>query len=237
MCVGTINPTVVEMGCLGLKKERTSWFIGYGPSPFNWLNPDCAPFNLFLYTGWLLVKSFCTFILFCALSFVYYDRKGSFQVSDYSNNCVNVLQLVQWHGGSTSRKGSVEAVGIDTGTQPVSSSGDVASSESSTDATSAQCTKEVLQADEQKRDLAFAYILTSVDASCRAMVRRVRCPREASRLWLDTFKFVSEASIDAKLTCLQAISMQKDEHVVEYSSSIVGLVSELQDAEHDVSEV
>lgn len=111
------------------------------------------------------------------------------------------------------------------------------SSDIDTDVANAQCTKEILETDGQKRDLALAYLLTSVDANFKAMVCRVRFPHEALQLLRDTFQGVSEASIEARPTHFQAISTKKGEHAVEYSTRIVGLVGELQDAGHDVSKV
>ena len=51
------------------------------------------------------------------------------------------------------------------------------------------------------------------------------------------FQVVSETAIDSKLMQLQAISMNKGESVVEYSSRIIGLVSELENAGHKISVV
>lgn len=70
-----------------------------------------------------------------------------------------------------------------------------------------------------------------------AMICQVQCPHEALRLFDDTSQIVSEASIDAKFTRLQALSMHKGEHVVVYLSRLVGQVGELQDAGHNVSEI
>lgn len=93
------------------------------------------------------------------------------------------------------------------------------------------------EVDEQKRDSALAYILTSVDNSCKAMVWQMRCPNKAWNTLKETFKSVSEASTDAKLSRLQAVVLKKGEHIVEYSKRILGLVSELENAGHVVSEV
>lgn len=43
--------------------------------------------------------------------------------------------------------------------------------------------------------------------------------------------------MDAKLSQFQFMTLNKGEHVVEYSSPISGLASELEDAGHSVSEV
>lgn len=59
---------------------------------------------------------------------------------------------------------------------------------------------ELSEADAQKRDLALAYIVTSVDQSCKAIVRQLRCPKVALKTQRATFQFVCEASVDAKLS-------------------------------------
>lgn len=90
---------------------------------------------------------------------------------------------------------------------------------------------------EQKKDLALAYILTSVSNSCKPAVRKVRCPTEAWNKLRTMFQAVSEASIDAKLTKLQNIQMAKGEKVIEYSNRVEELVSELESAGHHTSGV
>lgn len=89
----------------------------------------------------------------------------------------------------------------------------------------------------QKRDLALAYIVTSIDPTCKAVVRKVRCPAKAWKLLRTMFQAVSEASIDAKLSALQSIRLDKGEKVVGYSNRILDLVNELESAGHQVSEV
>lgn len=54
----------------------------------------------------------------------------------------------------------------------------------------------------QKRDLALAHIMCTVDTSIKGMVRTVRCPSEAWGVLRGTFCVVSEASIDAILSKL-----------------------------------
>lgn len=93
------------------------------------------------------------------------------------------------------------------------------------------------EANKQKRDLALEYILTSVDESCKAMVRMMRCPRKPWSTLQETFKAVSEACIDAKLLQLQARVLMKGKHIVKYSSRILELVSRLENAGHVISEV
>lgn len=86
------------------------------------------------------------------------------------------------------------------------------------------------EADETKRDLALTYILTFVDSSCKGIIRQVRCPQETCVTLCKTFQTVSEASIDAKLSKLQALTHRKGEHIVEYSNRFVDLIGELQGA-------
>lgn len=74
------------------------------------------------------------------------------------------------------------------------------------------------KADEQKRDLALAYIHTSVDNTCEAIIRRMRCPRAAWKELKKTFQSVAEVAINAKLSQLQAVSLKKGENIVEYLS-------------------
>lgn len=68
------------------------------------------------------------------------------------------------------RKRLLRFVGNDNATQPVSSSGDIASPESNTDDASAQCIKKPSETDEQKRDLVLTYILTSMVANFKVTV-------------------------------------------------------------------
>lgn len=51
-----------------------------------------------------------------------------------------------------------------------------------------------------------------------------------------TFMLVQEKSVDAKLSQLQAMILQKGEYIVKSSSQILGLLSELKNAEHVVPE-
>lgn len=57
--------------------------------------------------------------------------------------------------------------------------------------------------EEKQKDLALAYILTSVGSSCKAMIRQTSCPRVAWNTINKAFKSVGEVAIDAKLTQLQ----------------------------------
>lgn len=87
---------------------------------------------------------------------------------------------------------------------------------------SAQRSKDMAEAERQKCDLALACIVTSIDHTCRAMIRAMRCSREVWKTLKVTFQTVSEASIDAKLTQLQEVKLAKSEIVVEYLSRIFG---------------
>lgn len=80
-------------------------------------------------------------------------------------------------------------------------------------------------------------ILTSVNSSCKALIRQTRCPRPSWNTLEETFKSVSEAKIDTKLSQLQAMILKKGERIVEYLSRILGLVAGLENAGHVVTEV
>lgn len=80
----------------------------------------------------------------------------------------------------------------------------------------------------QEKDLVLAYILTSIDKSCKEMVRKVTCPAEAWAILKATFSAVSESSFDAKLSKLQAVKLQKSETMFAYSKRILDLISELE---------
>lgn len=86
------------------------------------------------------------------------------------------------------------------------------------------------ETEETKRDLALAYLVTSIDTSCKSMVRTMRCPRTVWRSLRNMFQSASQAAIDAKLTQLQSISLNNGENIVEYSSRLLGLNGELKDA-------
>lgn len=53
----------------------------------------------------------------------------------------------------------------------------------------------------------------------------------------ETFQSVCEASVDAMLSQLQGVSLEKGENIIEYSRRIVGLVGGLDCAGHFVSKV
>lgn len=69
------------------------------------------------------------------------------------------------------------------------------------------------------------------------MTYAVRRLPEARRTLKLTFQTASEASIEAKLTLLQEMKFAKSESVVDYSSRILGLVSELESAGPKVTNI
>lgn len=83
------------------------------------------------------------------------------------------------------------------------------------------------EADIQKRDLALAYIIASLDATCKASDRQLRCPDEAWRTLKEMFQAVSEASVDSKLFQLQAVTLCKGSKIIEFSNRVLELVNEL----------
>lgn len=93
------------------------------------------------------------------------------------------------------------------------------------------------EAETQKRNLADAYTLTSVDSSCKMIFKLVKCPYEPMITLCKTLQSVSNSAINAKLLQLILTSLKKEENIVEYSSRTVRLVWELEDAVHAVSMV
>lgn len=87
----------------------------------------------------------------------------------------------------------------------------------------------------RKRDLALAYLLMSIDASCKATVMTMRDPRLIWGKLKKSYQAVSEAAIDAKLTKLQGVRMTQNEPVIQYSNKIENLVNELAAAGHIVT--
>lgn len=65
----------------------------------------------------------------------------------------------------------------------------------------------------------------------------MRCTREVWNTLKVTLQSASEAEIDAMLTNLQNIKLAKRESVVEYSSLIMGVISELESAGHTVTNI
>lgn len=101
----------------------------------------------------------------------------------------------------------------------------------------AQAGSEMTEAECQKCDLALAYVFTSIDFTCNAMVRSIRRTRGISKLLKTAFHPVSKAAIGAKLTQLQEVMLTKGESVVNYSSCILRSVSERESADHKVRNI
>lgn len=87
----------------------------------------------------------------------------------------------------------------------------------------------------QKRDLTLVHILTSIESTCKALVRTVHCLAEARHLLKSTFQGVSEASIDAKLWKLPTVKLERGEKILAYSNWIVELASEVDTAGLEIS--
>lgn len=72
-----------------------------------------------------------------------------------------------------------------------------------------------MEQEAMRVDLSLAYILTSVDNSCKPLFRQVWGPNRARSVLCDTLHTVSEAAIDVKLTNLQALTLKRGEYIVE----------------------
>lgn len=103
-------------------------------------------------------------------------------------------------------------------------------------AASSPCSGE-LEWEVRKRYLALAMILTAVDSSRKTLVRRRRCIWKAWQTLKDVFKAISESLIDAKQAFLQSATFEKGERVVKFSSNVLELEHELEDAGHKVTEI
>lgn len=91
------------------------------------------------------------------------------------------------------------------------------------------------EADVQKRNLALAYIVTSIDATCKASFWKLRCPAKAWRTLNEMFQAVSEAAVDSKLCQFQAMTLGISEEFIQFSNRVLELVSELRSSRHQVS--
>lgn len=100
-----------------------------------------------------------------------------------------------------------------------------------------EVSKAPIEADETKRDRALAYILTSVDNSCKSIVWQVRCRQNVWVTLRETIQKVSKAAIDAELSKSQALTVKKEQHIVEYSNRLVKLIRELEGAGQSVTVV
>lgn len=63
-------------------------------------------------------------------------------------------------------------------------------------------------------DLALAYIVTSIEPTCKAVVRKTRCPGKPWKVLRTKFQAVSKVSFEAKLSALQSRRLDKGEKVV-----------------------
>lgn len=88
--------------------------------------------------------------------------------------------------------------------------------------------EEIRGKEVQKRDLALADIVIAASQNCKAAVRKIRCLPEVWTEGHKMFRAVSEAAVDAKLTTVQNIFLDKSESNTEYSNRILESVSELE---------
>lgn len=68
----------------------------------------------------------------------------------------------------------------------------------------------------QKGDLVLAYLLTSIDPTFKVAVRKERFPSRVWNLLRTMFRAVLEASIDAKMSRLHSVKLDKSEKIVGY---------------------
>lgn len=100
------------------------------------------------------------------------------------------------------------------------------------------CSTVASQTDEtdlQRSNLALAYILMSIDRSCKSSVMKLRNPREVCNTLKRTYQSVAEAAIDAKILKLQNIQMSSKESIVAYTNRLEAPLNELLDAGNTVS--
>lgn len=69
------------------------------------------------------------------------------------------------------------------------------------------------------------------------MERTTRCPEKTRTLLKKSFKAVSGAAIDTKLSMLQEVSLERGEKILNYSNRIVKLESELEGAGHSIADL
>lgn len=65
----------------------------------------------------------------------------------------------------------------------------------------------------QIRDLSQAFVMGSMQNSCKPAVRTIRCPMETWNKLQAMFVVVSEAKVDTKLTRTQNIQLAKHEKI------------------------
>lgn len=72
----------------------------------------------------------------------------------------------------------------------------------------------IIEEDVQTRGLELAYTMTSIESSCKAMIREMICSRKTWVILKVPFQFVSEASVDTVLSQMQAFTVKIEEHSV-----------------------
>lgn len=90
--------------------------------------------------------------------------------------------------------------------------------------------------DIQNRDVALAYITTSVGSSCKPAVRMRRYPSEAWKGLQSMFVAVFEA-LEAILIRRQSIQFEKGKKILECSNGILELINKLESTDNSVSRV
>lgn len=71
----------------------------------------------------------------------------------------------------------------------------------------------ITKVDEQKHNLALAYIIALVGIPCKPLIRKLGCLKEAGAALHSMFQSVSEAAIDASLSQLRAKSLKNSEKI------------------------
>lgn len=89
----------------------------------------------------------------------------------------------------------------------------------------------------QKRDVALAYTLASIDSSYIRLVRTLRWPAVAHNLLRMAFHAVTEASLNTKQSQPQVNTVDKWENIFSYSIIVMALVSGLESTVHSVREI
>lgn len=105
------------------------------------------------------------------------------------------------------------------------------------DPTDSSSERTVQAGSQRKKDLALAYKIMSIDASCKAFVMTLRDPRTVWKRLKMAYQAVSEASNDAKLTKLQSLRMGPQEPIMKFTNMIDGLVNELSASGHPVTKL
>lgn len=69
-----------------------------------------------------------------------------------------------------------------------------------------------------KRDLALAYVIMSIHASCKATMLTLRDPREGWNKLKNTVRSACEALIEAKLSKLHQVRMNEKQSIIQYTN-------------------